>query len=137
MEREPGEEEEGSVQGEVKFGGVLVLPSKPVPLSRSQRRPRLQSPSWNRYLVTTQNPPPTASSGSEIDDRKRFQATRGSVLGSLDPHSARSMIEVSSALGRKWLSVIPFPPALRQHRLRLLSGPARNRTTGSASAGLE
>jgi hypothetical protein len=31
----------------------------------------------------------------------------------LDPQSAKSVIEASSLLGRKWLSVIPFSPALR------------------------
>jgi hypothetical protein len=31
----------------------------------------------------------------------------------LDPQSAKSVIEAPSLLGRKWLSVIPFSPALR------------------------
>jgi hypothetical protein len=45
--------------------------------------------------------------------QEAFLATRDSLLESLDPHSAKSVIEASSLLGRKWLSVIPFSPALR------------------------
>jgi hypothetical protein len=52
-----------------------------------------------------------------LSQRKRcqeaFLATRDSLLESLDLYSAKSVIEASSLLGRKWLSVIPFSPALR------------------------
>jgi hypothetical protein len=45
--------------------------------------------------------------------QEAFLATRDSLLQSLDPHSAKSVVEASSLLGRKWLSVTPFSPALR------------------------
>jgi hypothetical protein len=45
--------------------------------------------------------------------QEEFLATRDSLLESLDPQSAKSVVEASSLLGRKWLSVIPFSPALR------------------------
>ncbi|GFZ48405.1 hypothetical protein JCM24511_06153 [Saitozyma sp. JCM 24511] len=51
-----------------------------------------------------------------LSQRERCQAaflgTRDSLLESLDPHSAKSVVE-ASLLGRKWLSVIPFSPELR------------------------
>jgi hypothetical protein len=40
-----------------------------------------------------------------------FLATRDCLLESLDPHRAKSVIEASSLLGRKWLSVIPLLPS--------------------------
>jgi hypothetical protein len=45
--------------------------------------------------------------------QEAFLSNRDSLLESLDPHSAKSVIEASSLLRRKWLSVIPFSPALR------------------------
>jgi hypothetical protein len=45
--------------------------------------------------------------------QEAFLSTRDSLLESLDPQSSKSVIEASSLLGRKWLSVIPISPALR------------------------
>ncbi|GFZ44382.1 hypothetical protein JCM24511_02104 [Saitozyma sp. JCM 24511] len=52
-----------------------------------------------------------------LSQRERCQAaflsTRDSLLESLDPQSAKSVIEACSLLGRNWLSVISFSPTLR------------------------
>jgi hypothetical protein len=39
--------------------------------------------------------------------QEAFLSTRDSLVESMDPQSAKSAIEASSLLGRKWLSVIP------------------------------
>jgi hypothetical protein len=68
--------------------------------------------------------------------QEAFLATRDSLLESLDPQSAKSVTEASSLLGREWLSVIPFSPALRLsdfevsaalHAQALLPGAATHR----------
>jgi hypothetical protein len=65
--------------------------------------------------------------------REAFQAARDALLEGVDPHSAKMIVEASSTLGRKWLSIIPFFSALRLSdfeisaalHLRILSRPSR------------
>jgi hypothetical protein len=69
--------------------------------------------------------------------QEEFLATRDSLLESLDPQSAKSVVEASSLLGRKWLSVIPFSPALRLTDLEVSADPTRygwRREGGDASS---
>jgi hypothetical protein len=66
--------------------------------------------------------------------QEAFLATRDSLLESLDPQSAQSVIEASSLLGRKWLSVIPFSAALSLSDCQVSEAPhARTLLPGAAT----
>jgi hypothetical protein len=62
--------------------------------------------------------------------QEAFLSTRDSLLESLDPQSSKSVIEASSLLGRKWLSVIPISPALRLTNVLITVTPGVNSRRG-------
>jgi hypothetical protein len=97
----------------IKLGGLGILSFKTcAPLefaAASEASDSLLAPLLDQDI--------DAANQAVLSQRERcqaaFLATRDSLLESLDPQSAKSVIEASSLLGRKWLSVIPFSPALR------------------------
>ncbi|GFZ46026.1 hypothetical protein JCM24511_03760 [Saitozyma sp. JCM 24511] len=88
----------------VKLGGLGILSCKTcAPLSfaaASEASDTLRAPLPDQDTGTTYQ--------TVLSQRERcqeaFLATRDSLLESLDPHAAKSVIEASSLLGRKWLS---------------------------------
>lgn len=97
----------------IKLGGLGILSFKTcAPLAfaaASEASDTLLAPLLDQDTDTTNQ--------TVLSQRERcqeaFLAARDSLLESLDPRSAKSLIEASSLLGRKWLSVIPFSAALR------------------------
>jgi hypothetical protein len=118
----------------VKLGSLGILSFKICgPPSHSRPPLRLQTP----YQHSLLNQDTDTTSQTVLSQRERCQeavpATKDSLLESLDQHNAISVIEACSLLGRKWLSFIPFSPALRLndfevsaalHARTLLPGPA-------------
>jgi hypothetical protein len=97
---------------QVKLGGLGILSFKicaPFPYAPASEADTLISPLLDQDTDTTNQ--------TVLSQRERcqeaFLATRDSLLESLDPQSAKSVIEASFLLRKKWLSVIPFFPALR------------------------
>ncbi|GFZ44347.1 hypothetical protein JCM24511_02069 [Saitozyma sp. JCM 24511] len=106
----------------IKLGGLGILSFKTcAPLAfavASEASDTLLAPLLDQYTDTTnQTVLPQQERCQEA-----FLAARDSLLESLDPHSAKSVIEASSLLGRKWLSVIPFSPALRLSDFEVSAG---------------
>jgi hypothetical protein len=97
----------------VRLGGLGILPFKTcAPLAfaaPSEASDSLLAPLLDQDTDTANQ---TVLSQQERC-QEAFLASRDSLFESMDPQSAKSVIEASSLLGRKWLSVISFSPALR------------------------
>jgi hypothetical protein len=97
----------------IKLGGLVILSVKTwAPLAfaaSSEASDTLLAPLLDQDTDTANH---TVLSQPERC-QEAFVATRDSLLESLDPQSAKSVIAACSLLGRKWLPVIPFSPALR------------------------
>jgi hypothetical protein len=97
----------------VKLGGLGILSFKTcAPLAftaASEASDSLLASLLDQDIDTTNRS--VLSQGERCQEA--FLSSKKSLLESLDPQSAKSVIEASYLLGRKWVSVIPFSPALR------------------------